>query len=80
MITKPACNDAVMHHGFVWLVLKVRLPTVLEVRCRPRFELFELLFSGSNLHAGFNSICSERPGSVDMPLFKYLCIFFLRRY
>lgn len=56
VITEPAGNNAVVHHGLVGLILKVGVPAALEVRSRPVLELLELFLSRADLDAGFDAI------------------------
>jgi hypothetical protein len=73
VVTKPAGNDAVVHHGLVGLVLEVGVPAALEVRSRPVLELLELFLSRADLDAGFDAVGGEWTGSFQCPLIENLC-------
>lgn len=56
VVTKPARDNTIVHDWLVGLVLKVGSPSVTEMRSRPPFELFKLLFGRPDLDTGINTI------------------------
>lgn len=74
VVTKPARDDAVVHDGLIGLVLKVGFPAVREVRSRPPFEVFELLFSRPDLDTGINSVGGQWACALEVPFFKDPCV------
>lgn len=71
MVTEPTSNDRVVHHWLVGLVLKVRLPAILEVRGRPSLELLQLLGSRPDLDAGVDTVGGEGASSLDVPFIEH---------
>lgn len=57
-----------MHNWLVRLILKVSIPPTLKLWGRPALKLFELLFSGSDLNAGINTIRCKGAGPLKVPL------------
>jgi len=49
-----------MHNGLIRLVLKVRFPSLSEMRRGPLLELLELLFGRSDLNTSLNTVRGER--------------------
>lgn len=70
VVAEPASNNGVVHDWLVGLVLKVRLPAVLEVWSGPFLKLGEFLGSRANLDACFNAIGGKGTGALDVPLIK----------
>ena len=60
-------NDRVMHDRLVRLILKVRIPTALEMRCRPVLHLSQLLLRRTDLYTRFNAISGEWSGTLQVP-------------
>ncbi len=56
-----------MHNRLVRLILKIALPSALEMRGRPRLHLFEFFLGGTNLDSGVNAICSKWACAFDVP-------------
>ncbi len=63
-----------MHHRLVGLVLEVGLPSINKVRSRPLLELVELLLRRTDLDTGVDTIGSQRPSALDIPLPKHLLL------
>jgi hypothetical protein len=70
VVTKPTGNHGIVHDGLVGLVLEVRIPSRLEMGCRPRLELLQLFFSRSDLDASVDTIGRQRSGSLEIPFLK----------
>jgi hypothetical protein len=60
-------NDRVMHDRFVRLILKVRIPTTLEMWCRPVLHLSQLLLCRPDLDTRINAISGEWSGTLKVP-------------
>lgn len=73
VVTEPAADNTVVHDGLVGLLLKVRLPAVLEVRRRPPLEVLELLGRGPDLDTGLDAVRGQGAGAPEVPLLVYLC-------
>lgn len=67
VVTEPAGNDTVMHDGLVGLVLKVRLPPVLEVGSWPPLKFIELLFGRPNLDTSLDAVGCQGTCSLECP-------------
>lgn len=67
MVAEPAGNDGVVHDGLIRLILKVRIPAVLEVGSRPILKLLQLFRCWSDLDAGLNTVGSQWTGSLEVP-------------
>jgi hypothetical protein len=70
VITKPSCNNRVMHDWLVGFILEIAVPATLEVWSRPRLHLFQLLLSWTNLDTSVDAIGGERSCAFDIPLIK----------
>ena len=73
MVRVRSADDGAEHDGLVGLLLKVRLPAVLEVRRGPPLKVLELLGRGPDLDAGFDAVRSQGTGAPEVPLLIYLC-------
>lgn len=73
VVAEPAADDAVVHDGLVGLLLKVRLPAVLEVRRGPPLKVLELLGRGPDLDARLDAVRGQGTGAPEVPLLIYLC-------
>ena len=60
-----------MHDWLVRFLSKVSLPSRTELL---HVILLKFLLRGSNLHPGFDTICSERAGAIDIPLLEDLLL------
>lgn len=56
-----------MHDWLVRLILKVAIPSTLEVWCRPLLHLGQLLFSWTDLNTSLNAIGSKWAGTLKVP-------------
>ena len=68
MVAKPPCDDRVMHHGLVVLVLEVAVPAGAELWARPTVHHLEFFLGGSDLDTGLDTVRGERASAVDIPL------------
>ena len=59
-----------MHNRLVGLVLEIRLPTTSEVWSGPSIHLLEFFLSRTNLDTCVDTISSQWPGTLDVPLIK----------
>lgn len=64
----------VVHNGLVGLVLEVAVPSRAELLAGPAIHSLELFFSGSDLDASFDAICSQWTSAVDVPLVEDLLL------
>lgn len=70
MVAEPACNDGVVHHGLIGLLLEIRLPAVFEVGGWPFLELLQLLLSRSDFDTGVNAVGGKGACAFEIPLLK----------
>jgi hypothetical protein len=68
VVTKPTCDNRVVHHWLVRLVFEVAVPAGAELWARPLVHHLEFLFSWADFDTSIDTIGRERASTVDVPL------------
>lgn len=74
VVSEPTCDNRVVHHRLVGLVLEVAVPAGAELLARPAIHHVEFSLGGPDLDTSFNAVSGKWTSAVDVPLLEDLLL------